>query len=841
MVKKNCLSLCLITKNDAGYLTNCLRNMQEVADEIIIVDRGSVDSTIELARQLGACVYQTPWENDDSRLKNFCLARAWGRWVLFLQANEVINPQQLKELPGLLKNPNVEGYLLYIDHSQNYRIASPVQSLRLIRNREEYRYKYRVLTRIPDELLSNIKDSGIRIIQHTAPDGVGDNNQLQLILKEELREYPDDSYLQYMYGIELLNQQRFPESIEYFQKARHTVNHAYLFAPHLDKCLSWALISRERFADALDVLDEGIKNFPFYTDLLVLRGELRKRFQQYGEAIRDLEKSLQIRAKPNFRVPEPEINTSIILEILGDIHAEAFNYRQALISYHQSFELNKNNAQILYKIGGLGKKADCAPLLSNLLQEAWEEKNLRRLMVIMDVLYQQREYQEVLAHVENLESLLGTGEQTASIKASCYLMLGEPEKAELFFSALPKESPLFNHLLLQRLESSWVYGQWHKAGKLLQEMDKASGIEKSIGDLYHLLQNLLTEQELRYISLSDHHYEIVQALLEKFLWLRKVEAAQLLLPLLLQSGDEGKLINLAVLWTEADDYQTLEKIFGQISDKQKQLEFKEKVIEQLLWKEEIDMAQKVLGLGDKQPLGPLEYVVWAQGFRKRLRGWLLESKQPSQAQVRPGQALAAFYQCLVLPKNLKHERCPETLTSSQIHGEIGDFYRKAKKKQEALAAYFRALHWEPLDNPVQGKILEIFHENPLQFYEFLAGKSWFLEGAWFRHKQEFINYIRGLIDFRNREFAKASVSFGKIGEDETSYPLARAYIISSNWLLGKEAEAERLLKEEKGFAEIRSLFFTICKSYALARLQEGQQQFSYSELIRVETEKIRMG
>jgi len=822
--------------------------MKDVVDEIIIVDRGSRDLTIDIARQLGASVYQIEWENDYSKAKNFCLNQAQGRWILFLQANEIISTQQLKGLHQLLENPNVEGYLLYIDNlSPNYRITSPVQSLRLIRNRKEYQYKYKAFERIPDELLSNIKDAGIRIVQQGDLDWSGDFDQLTLLLEEDLKKYPEDSYLQYMYGIELLNQQRFGEGIKYFQKARQNVNFDYLFAPHLYKCLSWALISLERLEDALDVLEEGIKTFPFYTDFLVLRGELNKRFQQYGEAIHDLEKSLKIREKSNSMVPEPEINISIIFETLGDIHEEVFNYRQALIYYQRAYELNKGNQKILYKIGNVIKKGNFTETLTKLLQEVMEQNNLQQLMVIMDILFRQREYNKVLAHLENLESLLGKGEQTESIKASCYMMLGELEKAELSFASILKESLFYSHMLLQRIEGYWFHGQWQKAGQLLKEIDEALSIENSIKALYHLLHRLLTEKEPQYIHLEEQEYEIVSTLMENFLWLGKVKKAQFLIPLLLQREKEENYIKLAVLWAEQNDYQTIEKFFWQISNKQKQLEFKQKVIEQLLCTEQIETARKVISLGDIQPLGPLEYVVWSQGFIKKLKEMIEKINQTIalQTPAKPSKALAAFYQYFGLDKNAMNESPLDLsaleLTCSKIHGEIGGFYRKAKKKQEAFSAYLRALQWEPLDNLAQEKLKEMFHESPTQFYGFLEEKGWLLEGIWFQHKQEFINYILGVIDFRNQQFEKASASFHKIGEDETSYPIALAYIISSLWLMGKEAEAERWLKEQGGSFEVGSQFLSICKSYALDRLNEGHQQFPYSELIRVEKEKIRMG
>lgn len=844
----------MITKNNEKHISNCLENMKKIVDEIVIVDIGSTDLTINIARQAGANVHQIEWNNNYSEAKNFCLDRAKGRWVLFLQANETISIEQLKEIDSLLNDPNAEGYLLYIDHPwENYQISSPVQSLRLFRNRKEYRYQYRIFERIPDEILSNVKDTSIRIVQQNDENLCREAYSSVLLLEEELKEYPENCYLQYMYGIELLNQQRYEESIVYFQKACKNLNLDYLFAPHLYKCLSWSLISLKRYNDALDVLEEGIKVFPFYTDILVLRCEIRMQLYQYEEAIRDLEISLKTREKYDIMVPAPEIGIPIILETLGEIHQEIFNYQQALVCYQQAYELNKTNYILLYKIGKLAKKVNSVEVLENLLKTAKEYKNLNQLTTLMDILLQQREYTQVLTHLEYLEALLDKRDQIESIKSFCYMMLGEMEEAELHFSAINENSFLYNHMLLKRIESYWLYNKWKEAVVLLKEMDRIKSIESPIKGLYHLLHNLLMKKELCYPILGEQEYEIVSTLLEDFLWLEQTEKAQLLLPLLLQETKEDQYIKLAEYWAKRDDYQTIERIFQCISNKQEQLKFKQKIIERLLYSEHIELAQKLMKLGDPQPLEALEYVLWSKNFTKKLKKWIKKIYQRNigvtisnaltlQIPAKPNKALLAFYHSLGLTKNMENEgsfiQNDTDLTCTKIYVEIGNYYAKAEKRNETLSAYLRAIQWDPLNYLAQEKIKDMFHENPSQFNAFLEEKSWILEGNRFHQKQDFINYIIGLMHFMNQQFDQALTFFLKISEDEAIYSVIHAYIISSLWIMRKEEEAERWLDEQNRTAKFLSSFFYICKGYALYRLDEGFKQYRYSELIMMEKQRI---
>ncbi|NEQ31850.1 MAG: glycosyltransferase, partial [Leptolyngbya sp. SIO4C5] len=58
------LSLCMIVKNEAARIGRCLSSVEQLADEIIVVDTGSTDETVQVAESLGAQVYSFRWQND---------------------------------------------------------------------------------------------------------------------------------------------------------------------------------------------------------------------------------------------------------------------------------------------------------------------------------------------------------------------------------------------------------------------------------------------------------------------------------------------------------------------------------------------------------------------------------------------------------------------------------------------------------------------------------------------------------------------------------------------------------------------------------------------------------
>lgn len=117
--QRGTLSLCMIVKNEEKHLVRCLRSVRDVVDEIIIVDTGSTDKTVDIAKVFGAKVYDFPWTGDFSAARNHSLAQATGNWILVLDADEVIAERHLHELKALIRKRTPTPVAYSID-TRNY-------------------------------------------------------------------------------------------------------------------------------------------------------------------------------------------------------------------------------------------------------------------------------------------------------------------------------------------------------------------------------------------------------------------------------------------------------------------------------------------------------------------------------------------------------------------------------------------------------------------------------------------------------------------------------------------------------------------------------------------------
>lgn len=103
------LSIIIITKNEAASILGCLESVA-FADEFIVVDSGSTDNTVALARDFGARVVVTPDWPGFGPQKNRALDLATGDWVLSLDADERVTPALASEIQAVLAAPAAQAY-----------------------------------------------------------------------------------------------------------------------------------------------------------------------------------------------------------------------------------------------------------------------------------------------------------------------------------------------------------------------------------------------------------------------------------------------------------------------------------------------------------------------------------------------------------------------------------------------------------------------------------------------------------------------------------------------------------------------------------------------------------
>ena len=147
------LTACYIAKNESRNLAESLASIRDIADRILVVDTGSTDDTVEIARRYGAESLSFPWQDDFAAARNFALDHAVPSevpaddWILFLDADESLpHAEGFREMLAGLddRQPAPEGVLLTlvnVDADAEGLEISRFHALRLWRQRPYYRYR----------------------------------------------------------------------------------------------------------------------------------------------------------------------------------------------------------------------------------------------------------------------------------------------------------------------------------------------------------------------------------------------------------------------------------------------------------------------------------------------------------------------------------------------------------------------------------------------------------------------------------------------------------------------------------------------------------------------------
>lgn len=147
------LSQCLIVKNEEKNIRRALTWGKDIVCEQIVVDTGSTDRTVEIAKEMGAKVFHFAWINDFSAAKNFAIDKAKGNWIVFLDADEYYSSVDANKIIPLLtrleqnfhsdKRPHIVRSTLVNLNSKGVPGSAGVQD-RIFQNLPGLRYQYSI-------------------------------------------------------------------------------------------------------------------------------------------------------------------------------------------------------------------------------------------------------------------------------------------------------------------------------------------------------------------------------------------------------------------------------------------------------------------------------------------------------------------------------------------------------------------------------------------------------------------------------------------------------------------------------------------------------------------------
>ncbi len=336
------ISLCLIAKNEAANLPRLLASVREAVDEIVLVDTGSTDDTVQIAIASGAQVHHLAWNDDFAAAKNAALEQARGDWILHLDADMALEPDQPRKIREAVASGKSGAYYLIVNspagEGQVERVAHPW----LFRNVPGARFSGAVHEQIEPQL----RAAGLAparteiVVEHFG------------YMTEAARRARAERDVKILKG-RLPAGETAPEVHFYLGRAyRGLERHAEAVA-ELRQCLAAPGAHRQRqietrcfLADsllilgdrtsALAMMDECARSFPDSRTVWVRAGKVHISLKQYDRAASVLNRALAVSPDANPEAGLIEVGNEVVENMLGIVYAEQKRWAQAVQHFRRA-------------------------------------------------------------------------------------------------------------------------------------------------------------------------------------------------------------------------------------------------------------------------------------------------------------------------------------------------------------------------------------------------------------------------------------------------------------------------------------------------------------------------
>lgn len=384
------LSVCLIAKNEGKFLGRCLASVKGLADQIIVVDTGSTDRTIEIAREHGAEVNAFTWCDDFSAARNAALEHATGDWVLVLDADEELPAASHEKLRAHLRDAAVMAWRLpIVDAGREDAGHSYVP--RLFRNApgvffagRVHEHAFGVIEQLRNAWGLDNRLGEAVIIHHGYSKAVTEDRDKVArnlrLLELALEESPNNVSLLMSLGLELCRSKRFDEGLlRYFEAfTLLAAQPAGTVVPELRETLltqfASYLFSAKRHSDVVKILTSPLaRQVKLTASQCYVLGMAQIEQQAYADATEQLRQCLARRSEQSLMPALPEVRSSaprralaLCLWRLKELEAADKEFQQALAEEPQGASVHTEYARFLSDTGRLG---DALQLLHKLVSD----------------------------------------------------------------------------------------------------------------------------------------------------------------------------------------------------------------------------------------------------------------------------------------------------------------------------------------------------------------------------------------------------------------------------------------------------------------------------------------
>ena len=359
------LSFCMIVKNEAAQLADCLTSLCDIADELIVLDTGSSDDTVAIAERFGARVEHFPWNHSFAEARNAALQYVTGDWVLVLDADERLVPEILPQIQQAIQNQ--QALVVNLVRQEIGASQSPYSLVSRLFRRHPAIYWSRpyhamiddsvalLLQQEPDWQILNLSDTAILHYGY-AEDVISSRNKLtqaRTAMEGFLAAHPNDAYVCSKLGALYIQMNQYEQSIDLLENGlEHSSDPSTQYELHYHLGIAY---SRQQNLKQAEVHYRAAIDQPILERLKLGAinnlGSLLKEQGELAQATKLYQTCLVI--DPMFAVGY--FNLGMTLKATGQLELAVAHYQQAIQLNPNYAEAHQSLAVALLKLGQVGE------------------------------------------------------------------------------------------------------------------------------------------------------------------------------------------------------------------------------------------------------------------------------------------------------------------------------------------------------------------------------------------------------------------------------------------------------------------------------------------------------
>ena len=329
------ISVCIITKNEAHHLKKCLECLSKYPFEIVVVDTGSTDDSIAIAKAFTDKVYSHEWQGDFSEARNFSVSCASNDMIMIVDTDEFVQPFDYDGFIAVVEaNCNKVGrIMLNNQYTRNGEKHSTNERLSRIFDRTIYKYEG-----IVHEQIVPIKGGVFEVYEapieylHVGYDGSAQvlaaktQRNIELLMKELSKE--ENPYILYQLGKSYYMQGQYERALEFFEKATcFDLDPALEYVVDLVVSYGYTLINMGQHNKAL-MFENLYEDFGYSADFVFLMGLIYMNNAAFEAAVNEF-----LKAKSYSKCNLIGVNSYLADYNIGVIF-ECLGHKEEAISYY---------------------------------------------------------------------------------------------------------------------------------------------------------------------------------------------------------------------------------------------------------------------------------------------------------------------------------------------------------------------------------------------------------------------------------------------------------------------------------------------------------------------------